>query len=58
VLNLRKNKKVFIVDKALGEREGYGELSICDNYHTLSTLSKKWITQGKYSNKFTWSKIQ
>lgn len=52
------NKNVIIVNKAIGEKERYGDLQICDNYHTLSTLSKDWTTKSKYSKKFTWTETQ
>jgi len=52
------NKNVIIVGKAIGEKDGYGVLSICDDYYTLSTLSNKWMTDGKYATKFSWTRTQ
>lgn len=46
---LGKNKNVIIVDKAVGCCEGYGELAICEAEHTISTMSDKWIDEGRLS---------
>lgn len=53
-----RNKNVTIVNKAVGSKEGYGDIYICDEYHTLSTLSSKWKLLSQYKNKFTWSQSQ
>ena len=54
----KKNKDVVIIGKAVGEKEGYGELSVCEEINTISTLSEKWKTEGRFSNKFKWTKTQ
>jgi FkbM family methyltransferase len=53
-----KNSRVIIVDKALGEIEGRSELMICDDAHTISTMSSRWVTEGRFSGEHTWTKKQ
>lgn len=50
-----KNKNVIIVDKAVGCCEGYGELAICEAEHTISTMSDKWIDEGRFSKHYRWT---
>ena len=45
-----RNKNVIIVDKAVGEKEEYGELFICDEGNRLSTISKKFRTKVRFPN--------
>jgi len=52
------NKDVIIVDKAVGDREGYAELAICEEAPTLATLSDKWKKEGRFSKDFKWEKTQ
>ncbi len=47
------NKNVVIVDKALGESEGEGSITICETDHTISTMSDKWKAEGRFSNTYT-----
>ncbi len=54
----RNNKKVMIVENALGEKEGISQISICINENAISTLSDKWKTKGRFSKKYKWSKTQ
>ena len=58
ILFFRKNKNVNIVGKAVGAKEGFRELYICDYYHQLSTLSNKWKAKSGLSTEFKWSKTQ
>lgn len=51
-----QNSSVVIVSSALGEKEGRVELSICDEAPTISTLSEKWMTQGRFSPDYAWNK--
>ena len=45
------NNKVFLVHKALGAKEGKGNL-ILSNSHTVSSMSKEWIDCVKNSDMF------
>jgi len=54
----RKNKRVTIVGKAVGEKEGYGELAVCESANTISTLSDKWRNAGRFSRDYKWTKTQ
>jgi FkbM family methyltransferase len=53
-----KNENVVIVDKACGAAPGAGEISICDEADTISSMSEKWIQSGRFSNEFHWEKKQ
>lgn len=52
------NENVIIVDKAVGDQEGIGNLAICEKAATISTMSRKWITESRFSNRYIWTKIQ
>ena len=52
-----KNPNVIIEDKALGEKEGRGELAICEAEPTISTMSDKWRKEGRFAGKNDWGKI-
>ena len=47
----RNNNKIFLVHKALGAKEGKGNL-ILSNSHTVSSMSKEWIDCIKDSDMF------
>jgi len=47
----RSNNKVFLVHKALGAKEGNGDL-ILSSSHTVSSMSKEWIDCVKDSDMF------
>lgn len=49
-----KQKNVVIVDAAAGEREGQGELAICEDEPTISTMSDKWRTEGRFAGSNQW----
>ncbi|MES2850566.1 MAG: FkbM family methyltransferase [Bacteroidota bacterium] len=53
-----KNENVVIVDKACGAAPGVGEISICDEADTISSMSEKWINSGRFSKEFHWDKKQ
>lgn len=53
-----KSRRVTIVDKALGEKEGTSTLMVCDDANTLSTMSDKWAKQGRFSGEHAWSRKQ
>jgi len=52
------NKNVIIVGKAVGECEGYGELMICEDAPTISTMSSKWKDEGRFSKDYEWTKTK
>jgi len=60
ILNQRygNNKKVKVVEKAIGEEKKENYLYVCDEISTLSTFSDKWKTEGRYSTKVHWSKTR
>jgi FkbM family methyltransferase len=47
---------VTIVGKALGERAGFGELSVCDDDPAISTMSKHWREQGRFAATAQWKR--
>ena len=51
-----KQKNVVIVDAAAGEREGMGELAVCEDEPTISTMSDRWMTEGRFADGNQWSK--
>lgn len=52
------NENVVIVGKAVGESEGCAELSICEEASTISTLSDKWKTYGRFVDEFQWTRTE
>lgn len=52
------DKNVIIVGKAVGECEGYGELMICEDATTISTMSTKWKNEGRFSRDYKWTRTQ
>jgi len=52
------NKDIIIIDTALGEREGVGELAICADEPTISTMSDKWKNEGRFSTQYCWSQTE
>ena len=55
---LKNNKDVIIVGKATGDHEGYAEILICEDEPTISTMSNKWKTDGRFSKVYKWTKTQ
>ncbi len=49
-----KNPAVTIVETALGEKEGQGELAICEQEPTISTMSTRWRQEGRFSGTHAW----
>jgi len=49
---------VIIVNKALGDYEGYGEIDICEEEPTISTMSNKWKYDGRFSKDYKWETKQ
>ena len=54
----RSNKNIIIVDNALGDHQGYGEIDICEEEPTISTMSDKWKHDGRFSKNYKWGKKQ
>jgi len=52
------NEKIIILPKAVGEREGYAELAICEDFPGISTMSKAHIEQSRFSKEYSWGKRQ
>ena len=53
-----ENSEVIIVGNAVSEREGFAELSVCENANTISTMSEKWKKEGRFSKDFKWTNTQ
>jgi len=51
-----KNEWVVIVGAALGEKEGRGDLAICEEEPTISTMSDKWQSEGRFAGNNQWRK--
>jgi FkbM family methyltransferase len=54
----RNNKDVIIVGKAVADREGYANFSICEDRNTISTLSDTFKAKSRYSQDHQWTKTQ
>ncbi len=50
--------EVIIVGKAVGDREGEGEIAICRDAPTISTMSEKWRCEGRFAQDFAWPETQ
>ena len=42
----------------MAAKKGYLKLQICENAPTISTMSDKWIKDGRFSNDYKWTKTQ
>jgi len=51
-----KNENIVIVEAALGEKEGHGELAICEQEPTISTMSDRWKSEGRFAGENQWTK--
>lgn len=52
------DQNVIIIGKALGEREGYMDLAICEDAPEISTMSNKWRELGRFSKEYEWTKLE
>jgi len=52
------NKNIIIIPKALGEKEGTGQISICEEANVISTMSEKWMKEGRFSKNYHWNTFQ
>lgn len=53
-----QDKDVVIVGKAVGAQEGYAELAVCEDAPEISTMSKKWREEGRFSKGHEWMKSE
>jgi len=51
-----KNERAVIVEAALGEKEGRGVLAICEEEPTISTMSDRWKSEGRFAMNNQWRK--
>ena len=51
-------ENVTIIPKALGEIESTGQISICDEASVISTMSEKWMKEGRFSKDYHWNTYQ
>lgn len=56
--NFEGNRDVIIVGKAVSDKEGFAELAVCESANTISTMSKKWKNEGRFSKDFKWTNTQ
>lgn len=52
----KRNPNVRIVPKALGDGDTVGEISICDEANTISTMSGRWIHDGRFADAYAWNR--
>lgn len=52
------NCNVIILNKGLAEKEGHLEIHISEDAPTISTMSEKWMKNGRFSTDYEWTKIQ
>ncbi len=52
----RKNPAVTVVETALGEKEGQGELYVCPQEPTISTMSVEWRQAGRFAEMYKGTK--
>lgn len=52
------NENLIVINKGLADKPGYLDLSICDRYNGLSTMSEKWEKEGRFAHKYKWTKTQ
>lgn len=50
-----KKKRVTLVGKALGKKEGSGSISISASETGIATLSEKWKKEGRFSKDHEWT---
>jgi FkbM family methyltransferase len=57
-VRFRRRKNVKIVKSAIGEADYSRELFLCDEAHTLSTLSTEWVEKSRFSKAYHWRNTQ
>lgn len=50
--------KVIVLPVALGEKEDTGEIKVNEKLPVLSTMSKKWTTESRFSKDYQWGKTE
>jgi len=50
------DSNVVVVPKALGEKEGTGEINVNEKLPVLSTMSSKWATESRFSKDYQWER--
>lgn len=53
-----RDEKVVIVGKAVGAQEGYAELAVCEEAPEISTMSRKWREEGRFSKEHEWTQLE
>jgi FkbM family methyltransferase len=55
ILNTRfaANRNVLVLETALSDSVGSADLIISQDYHTTSTLSERWMSGGRFKNRFS-----
>ena len=48
-------KNITVINKGLAEKEGSINFYVCEEANTISTISKKWISFGRFAKDHTWS---
>lgn len=52
----KNDSNVVVVPKALGEKEGTGEINVNEKLPVLSTMSGKWATESRFSKDYQWER--
>lgn len=52
------NSNVIILNKGLAEKEGHLEIYIGEDATTISTMSEKWMKEGRFSTDYEWTRTQ
>lgn len=51
-------ERVTIVGSAVGEQEGHLDLHVCEGASTISTMSTKWTTDGRFARDYQWTQTE
>jgi FkbM family methyltransferase len=54
----KNNANVSVVGKAASDHEGEDVISICEDAPTISTMSDKWKSKGRFSENYEWDATQ
>lgn len=52
------NSNAIIINKGIADKSGFLKLHICDDATTISTMSEKWMKNGRFSTDYKWTKTQ
>ena len=52
------NRNLVIIQKAVSNKNGWAQLSICDEATALSTMSDRWRNEGRFANDYHWKSIE